>query len=293
MPQVPKPVLWWSSEEGGGDILSAVPVNKLVWLNGWNVRQHTPFRIRRRNLLARVPGLGRRLFGSWVGDVPTVYPGDGIMSSITPWQAAHVSLVPSSVNYYFTDGNGGVSGPLVVSNTPTAQWRSVRHGGSALSPKVDVGLSANPLAVKSVRAELGHLSNDYEFTFESEVLAPWDPEVEIEVLEPGTSKNVLLETALEVLVHELGDLPNIWGDRFLTPALKHVESFLGRRYVDFSLDGSTRFTATAEEPSQISLTVRGDGPVRMLFAVQIRDRETGMTSISEFMPITIVEPRLS
>ena len=204
-----------------------------------------------------------------------------------------VALVPSSVNYYFTDGNGGVSGPLVVSNTPTAQWRSVRHGGSALSPKVDVGLSANPLAVKSVRAELGHLSNDYEFTFESEVLAPWDPEVEIEVLEPGTSKDVLLETALEVLVHELGDLPNIWGDRFLTPALKHVESFLGRRYVDFSLDGSTRFTATAEEPSKISLTVRGDGPVRMLFAVQIRDRETGMTSISEFMPITIVEPRLS
>ena len=225
MPQVPKPVLWWSSEEGGGDILSAVPVNKLVWLNGWNVRQHTPFRIRRRNLLARVPGLGRRLFGSWVGDVPTVYPGEGIMSSITPWQAAHVSLVPSSVNYYFTDGNGGVSGPLVVSNTPTAQWRSVRHGGSSLSPKVDVGLSANPLAVKSVRAELGHLSNDYEFTFESEVLAPWDPEVEIEVLEPGTSKDVLLETALEVPRPRAGRPPEHLGGQVSYPCVEACRIF--------------------------------------------------------------------
>ena len=120
MPRVPKPVLWWSSEEDGSNVLSAVPVNKLVWLNGLNVRQHTPFRICRRNLLTRVPGLGRRLFGSWVGDVPTVYQGGGIMSSMTRWQATHVSLVPSSADYYFTDGNGGLSGSLIVSNIPTA-----------------------------------------------------------------------------------------------------------------------------------------------------------------------------
>ena len=92
--------------------LSAVSVNKLVWLNGQDVRQHTPFRIHKRNLLRRIPRLGRRLFGSWVGDVPTVYPGDGSMRSVTQWQASHVSLFPSSVDYYFTDDNGGVSGPL-------------------------------------------------------------------------------------------------------------------------------------------------------------------------------------
>ena len=152
---VPKPVLWWSSKDSGGDILSAVPVNKLVWLNGSNVRQHTPFRIHRRNLLTRIPWLGRGLFGAWVGDVLTVYPGDGRMRSKERWQAAHVSLVPSSVDYYFTDGNGGVSGPLIVSNTPTTQWKKVRHGGGGLKPKLEVRLSDNPLAVKSVRAELG------------------------------------------------------------------------------------------------------------------------------------------
>ena len=101
----------------------------------------------------------------------------------------------------------------------------MKHGGGALNPKIDVGLSANPLAVKSVRAELGHLNNDYEFTFESEVLAPWDPDVEIEVLEPGTSRDLLLETALEVL--ELEDLPYNRSDQYLTPALKHIDSFLG------------------------------------------------------------------
>ena len=291
MPNVPKPVLWWSFQACGGHILSAVSVNKLVWLNGQDVRQHTPFRIRKRNLLTRVPRLGRRLFGSWVGDVPTVYPGDGSMRSLTQWQASHVSLFPSSVDYYFTDDNGGVSGPLAVSNTPTAQWKSVRHGGGGLRPKLEVGLSDNPSAVKSVRAELGHYNNDYEFTFESQVLAPWDPDVEIEVLEPGTSRDLLLETALEVLHRELEDIPSSWGDQYLTAALKYIDSFLGRRYVDFSMNGEARFTATADVPTPFSLTVRRDGPVRLLFAIQIRDRDAGITSISEFMPLIVTQPR--
>ena len=257
MPIVPKSVLWWSSQASGGDIINAVPANKFVWLHGKDVRQHTPFRIRKRNLLTRVPRLGQRLFRPWAQDVPTDYSRDGSMRSSGQWQASHVSLSPSSVDYYFTDEGGGVSGPLTVSNTPTARWEKVQHGGGVLRPKVELGMSDNPMAAKSVRAELGHYSNEYEFMIEGQVLAPWDPPVEIEILEPGTSENRLLEAALEVLYGELEDLPSSWGDRYLTAAVKYVNGFLGRRYIDVSMNSETRLTATAENPAPFSFTVRG------------------------------------
>ena len=291
MRRVPRPVLWWSSKEDGNNMLSAVPVNKWVWLNGINVRQHMPFRIRRRNLLTRIPRLGRRLFGAQVGDIPTVDLGEGAMRSKIQWQASHVSLVPSSVDYYFIDDNGGVSGSLVVSNTPTFQWRLVKHGGGGLNPKLDVSLSANPLAAKSVRAELGHVDREYELTLEGVVLAPWDPDVEIEVLEPGTSRDLLREIALDVLVHELEGFPYGRYNEYLVSAMHHIDTFLGRRYVDFALHGETRFTATSDEVSPVSLTVRGDGPDRLLFAIQVRNLDTGTTSISEFMPVIVTQPR--
>ncbi len=57
-PRLPKPVLWWSSHEDGSGVVNAVLTNKKVWLNERGVRQHTPFQIRRRNLLTRIPRLG-------------------------------------------------------------------------------------------------------------------------------------------------------------------------------------------------------------------------------------------
>ena len=322
-PRLPKPVLWWSSHEDGSGVVNAVLTNKMVWLNERGVRQHTPFQIRRRNLLTRIPRLGQRLFGAWVGDVPTVYQGAGAMRSETHWQATNVSLVPSAVDYFFIDGNGGISGSLAVSNTPTFQWRSVKHGGGVLNPKLGVDLSPYGLAPGSVRAELAYIRKEYEFTFEGFVLAPQDPAVEIEVLAPGTSEDLLRDVAFDVLDHELGDLafnqepldPELRNlafsqgpldpeglfritrfdrylhDPYLASALRHVDSFLGRRYAEFTIHGETRFIATTDEPHPVSLTVRGDGPVRLLFAIQVRDRDTGTTSISEFMPVVVRESR--
>ena len=299
MPRVPEPVLWWSSEEEGGGVLSAALTNKNVWLHGRGIRQQTPFRILRRNLLTRIPRLGRRLFGAWVSDIPTVYLGDGAMRSQTHWKTASLALPPTSTDYYFIDGNGGISGSLAVSNTPTFQWRIAKYKGGHLRPKTDVGLSSSGYA----RAELGQYGGSYEVEFKGEVLAPQDPDVEIEVLEPGTSQELLLGLAEDFLYHELGSLvkeqsledDNLLGYqdfRYMAPAMHHLDSFLGRRYVDFVTHGESRFTATADAPHPVSLTVRGDGPVRLLFAVQVRDRETGIVSISEFMPVIIVEPRL-
>ena len=302
MPRVPKPVLWWSSDVHGSDVLSAVLANKEVWLHGLGVRKCAPFQIRRRNLLTRIPRLGQRRFGTWMADISTVHSGDGVMRSRTGWQATNVSLTPSLVDYFFTDNNGGLSGPLTVSNTPTFRYTSVRHGGGGLNPKIDVGISSTGY----VRAKLGYYRRGYEFTFEGEVLAPRDPNVEIEVLEPGTSRDLLLDTAHEVLYDELGDLgmgvgqslEDGWSSsnphyRYLVSALHHVDSFLGRRYVDFAISGETRFTATSDKPRPVSLTVRGDGPVRLLFALQVHDRDAGTSSISEFMPVVVTEARLA
>ncbi len=291
MPRVSKPILWWSSDIDGSVMLSAAPVNKAVWLHGLNVRQHTPFQIRRRNLLARIPRLGRRLFGSWVGDLRTLYTSDGRMRSEISWQTAHVSPVPSSTDYYFIDGNSGVSGPLAVSNTPTTRFESFIQGGMGLHPRLETGLSANPLGANYVRAELGRLHREYEFTIVGEVLAPIDPDVEVEILEPGTSGDLLLETALEILYYESENLPFNNSQPFVVSALRHINTFLGRRYVEFSIGGESRFTATPDDPTSISITLRGDGPVRLLFAIRVRDRETGEASISEFMPVIVTQAR--
>ncbi len=129
------------------------------------------------------------------------------MRSETHWQATNVSLAPSAVDYFFIDGNGGISGSLAVSNTPTFQWRSVKQGGGVLNPRLGVDLSPNGLAPGSVRAELAYFRREYEFTFEGLVLAPQDPAVEIEVLAPGTSEDLLRDVAVDVLEHELGNLP--------------------------------------------------------------------------------------
>ena len=299
MPHIPRPILWWSSEEDGNDVLSAVITNKNVWLHGRGIRQQTPFQIRRRNLLARIPRLGRRLFGAWVSDIPTVYLGDGAMRSEIHWQATSLILPPAATDYYFIDGNGGVSGALAVSNTPTFHWKMAKYTGVDLRPKANVGLSANGYA----RAELGQYGRSFEIVFEGDVLAPEDPDVEVDILEPGTSQELLSATAEDILYHELGKLVEEQSSaqdsfsgyqhfQYLASAMRHVDTFLGRRYVDFVLQGQNRFTATPDRRFPVSLTVRGDGPVRLLFAIRVRNRETGLTSISEFMPLVIVESRL-
>ena len=304
MPYVPKPVLWWSSEDNGNGILSAVLTNKKVWLNGVGVVQHTPFQIRRRNLLTRIPWLGRRAFKGWVADVPTDYQGGDAMRSTTYWRATHVSGTPiSSADYFFIDGNGGASGSLTVSNTPTFQWISVKRGGIDLNPQFEATLSSDGMATGSARGQLGYARKGYEFTFEGTILAPKDPNVEIEILEPQTSRDLLLETAHAILDRDLGDTlarqnPYLLGETlawqnnpYLESALHHVDSFLGQRYVDFAVNGETRFVATPDDPPPISLVVRGEGPTRLLFAVQVRNLDTGTTSISEFMPVVVTQPR--
>ena len=160
-----------------------------------------------------------------------------------------------------------------------------------LNPKLESGLSDNPLGVKYIRAELGHMSREYEFTIQGEILAPSDPDVEVEILEPGTSEDLLLETALEVLYVESDSLFFNNNQPYVMSVLRHIETFLGRRYVDFSLRGESRFTVTPDDPAPISITIRGDGPDRLLFAVRVQDIETGETSISEFMPVIVTQTR--
>lgn len=307
MPRAPKSVLWWSSDISGSNALSAVLTNKEVWLHGCGVRQRAPFQIRRRNLLTRIPRLGQRPFGTWVSDIPTVYLGNGEMRSRIPWQATKVSLTPGLADYFFTDNNGGTSGLLTVSNTPTFRLNSVKHGGGGLNPKIDVGISSGGY----VRANLAHYQREYEFTFEGEVLAPQDPNVEVEVLDPGTSRDVLYDAALEILHNEFENLdesgvlyiderqfpveasPSAYRQyRYLASAMDHVDSFLGRRYIHFAIHGETTFIAAIEKPSPVSLTLRGDGPVRLVFAVQVRDRDSGTQSISEFIPVVVGESRM-
>ena len=285
MPYPPMPVLWWSSNEDGSDALSAVPVNKWVWLFGRNIRQSTPFQIHRRHMLTRIPWLGRRLFATWVGSVPTIDLGDGKLRSEVQWQASHVSRGPGWTNYYFGDGNGAVSGQLVVSNMSTAHWNEVRHGGALLNPRLDMGLSE----AKSIRARVGRIKRDYNFGFGCGLIAPQDPDVDIEVIGPGTSVPLLQEVARDVLVHELDDLPYENRSEYLEDAMRHIDSFLGSRDVEFSFHSETRLTVIEGEPTLFSLTVRGEGPLRMLFAIQVRDHETRAATVSEFMPVMVTE----
>ena len=301
MPRVPKPTLLWSSNEDGDGVLSAALVDKRVWLHGYGVRQKTPFQIRRRNLLGRIPHLGRRLFGGWVSNVPTLHLGDGHFRSVTYWQASSNAPPLSSTDYYFIDGNGGESGTLAVSNTPTFRWKSVERRVIGLKPMLALGLATHGYA----RMDLGHYDKSYELQFEGEVLAPRDPEVEIEVLNPGTSRDALVNTAENVLYHEFDLLSTSHGQastresvlsdyqhyQFFAPAMRHIDSFLGRRYIDIEIHGDTRFTAGPDKPNRVSLTVRGDGPVRLLFAIQVLDVELGTRTISELMPIKVLDRR--
>ena len=98
-----------------------------------------------------------------------------------------------------------------------------------LNPKLESGLSDNPLGVKYIRAELGHMSREYEFTIQGEILAPSDPDVEVEILEPGTSEDLLLETALEVLYVESESLFFNNNQPYVMSALRHIETFLGAK----------------------------------------------------------------
>ena len=305
MVRVPRPILWWSSEDDGKGLISSALTNKLVWLNGSNVRQHTPFQIRKRNLLQRIPGLGQRLFSGWIGDMPTVNLGNGEMRSSTYWHAPSVSLAPKYIKYFFVDGNGGVSGTLAVANAVTSLWTSVRHGGAGLSPKVSGNLSLNGFANGHARAKLFDAHREYELTVGIDLIAPRDPTVEITILEPGTSRDLLYETALNVLNQEVAGLNRVSPEelsiealpmddryiRYVGPALRHIDTFLGRRYVDFRINGPNRITVSPEEPSPISLTIRGDGPNRFLFAIQVLDLNTMETTISEFMPVVVTQTR--
>ena len=291
MYRVPRPVLWWSPNEEGTDIVSAAPVNKWVWLHGRNVRQHTQFSIRRRNLLSRIPWLDRRLFGTYVASIPTIDLGDGAIRSEFRWQATHVAYEASAATYYFVDGNGGVSGELIVSNTPNARWMSVRHGGAVVNPKLDVSLSANASDRKSVRAELFSAERDYQLTFDTEIIAPRDPVVEIEVLHPQMSRDVLHELASDILRNELRNFPYGNGVRYRTAALNHIDSFLGNRNIQFEEESESRLITTPDEPARFSLTLSGSGSVRMLFAVQVHDRTARTSSVSELMPIIVSERR--
>ena len=294
MPRVKKPVLWWSSKRSGTDVISAALVDKKVWLIGCDIRQHTPFRINRRNLLTRIPWLGRMLFATWVTDLPTVYRHGGRMRSMSPWLAANLSQVPDSADYYFVDGNGGVSGVLSVSNTPTFRWRSMQRGGATLKPSVQVGLTDSGSMTAYARGELVELKREFEMRFSGVVLAPRDPEVEIKILEPWTSRDLLYETAFRILDRELRYIgPSTSSSyryrRYLKSAIRRVESFLKPRDVDFSISGETRFTATTKKSTPVSLTLRGEGPLQLLFAVQVTDRKTKTSAISEFMPVVITQ----
>ncbi len=313
MPRMPKPLLWWSD---GNKAISSALTNKEVWLYGSGVRQPAPFQIRRRNLLTRIPRLGQGRFGTWVTDIPTEYLGNGEMRSQFPWQATYVSFSPGSSEYFFTDNNEGVSGSLTVSNMPNVKWRQAKHGEMALNPKLDLG--------GYIRAILGRFKRDYEFTIEGELIAPQDPDVEITLLEPGTSELLLRNTAQDILFNEFGrrtmsepraaeerdpQYDELWGlathkiqplvedmpqsyrhTRYLASAMRLINSYLGRRYVDFAIRGSNRFTVNEDKPYPISITLRGDGPVKLLFALQVRNTDTGTTSISEFMPVVVKEP---
>ena len=285
--------------------MNTVLTNKEVWLHANGIYQETPFAIRRRNLLGRISHIGRSRWGGWVQDIPTESLGGGAMRSRTYWLATNDSSDPvSSASYYFMDRNGGESGTLTVSNTPTYQFKSARYGGLSLRPKVDTNLSFSAGGAMSVRAELAEYRRGFEINIEGEVLAPRDPEVEIEVLEPGKSRDLLIQTASEVLSYEVARMPfreartrqvemfaNEHQDQYVADALHRVESFLGPRDVDFSTNRLDRFVAAPDEPSAASVTLRGEGPVRLIFAVRVHDRDAGTTLISEFMPVIVTPPR--
>ena len=305
MVRIPKSVLWWSPNQDGCGVVNAVLTNKEVWLHAGGVYQETPFAIRRCNLLGRIPHIGRSRWGGWVQDILTESLGGGAMRSRTYWLATNDSSDPmSSVSYYFMDRNGGESGTLAVANTPTYQFKSARYSGLGLRPKVDANLSFSAGGAMSVRAELAEYRRGFEINIGGEVLAPRDPEVEIEILEPGKSRDLLLQTASEVLSYEVARLPSSEDrthqvemfsdghrDQYVVDALNRVGSFLGPRDVDFSTNRFDRFIAAPDEPSSASVTLRGEGPVRLIFAVRIHDRDTGTNSISEFMPVIVTPPR--
>ena len=285
MRRVPKPILWWSPDQDGSISLSGVPTNKLVWLRGKNVRQHTPFQIRRRNLLTRIPGVGKGLFGSYVWDIPTVDLGAGVIRSEIIWQATSISQMPSLVDYFFVDGNGGVSSTLTVSNMATMRWSKAKRTSGIVNPELSVNLSTNGSTTTYAKGSLFESSRHFEYTVEGELVAPRDPEVEIEVLNPLTSRVQLLDVAREVLSFELKELASDLQERYLDSAISHLSTFLEQQDVEITVSGESRFTVTADEPVPVSISISGHGPAQVLFAVQVRDLDSGDITISEFMPV--------
>ena len=291
MVKLPKPVLWWSSEPDGSGAKSEVISGKNLWLNAEHVRQKTDFWIFKRNLFSRIPYLGRRLFPAWVTGMPTEYQDGGVLRSKTYWTATNITHLPGSSEYYFIDGNGGVSGSLSVSNTATAHWKSVRYGGMGLSPKLELGLSDTGLSTGYARAALLDYGKGYEITVEADVVAPQDPVVELEVLEPGKSRDHLMATARNYFENEFSDRPRVSFETYVNSAMSHIETFLGQRNVEFDFNGGRALIATPNQPRTVSVTVRGYEPVRLLFAIQVNDMDTGMRSVSEYMPVIVLPPR--
>lgn len=291
MVKIPKAVLWWSSEDDGYGMVTDVGSGKKVWLNGSNNLQHTPFRILRRNSFSRIPRIGRKLFGAWITDVPTVYLDGGNLRSATYWHATNISLTPSATEYYFIDANGGVSGSLAVTNTPYVHWTKVSYGGAVFEPKLDVSLSATGLSTAHARAELLDLKKGYELTLEGDIVAPQDPVVEIELLEPGKSRDMLVSTVQESIEFEIGMRANDRNPLHLSSVLPYIDSFLEPRNVDFEFQGEEVFMATPDEPRTISVTVRGDEPVKLLFAIKVNNIDTRTHSVSEFMPVIVLPPK--
>ncbi len=287
MKRMPRPILWWSSDERGSDILNGVPTNKEVWLHAENVRQPTPFQIRRRTLFSRIPGFTKSLLATYVIDVPTVDLGNGVLRSRGHWQAAEISLSPSSSDYFFLDGNGSSSGILTVSNTPTFRWQSARRRSGIINPELMVPFGQNGLETKYAKGTLFNYSDSFEYVLEGSVIAPEDPGVELVVLTPEARGNRLLNLSREVLSFELKDLVPDLQRRYITSALEHLRGFSTGPSVEFTSVQNPRFEIAADEMRSFGFSIRDREPTRMLFAVEVRNLDTNDISISEFMPVVI------
>lgn len=206
MKRMPKPILWWSDHKHGNHAITAVLNNKNVWLHASDVRQRTPFRIMRRNLLSRIPGFITRMFASYVLDIPTIDIKPGRTRSEFDWQASFVDFHPAYEIYFFVDGNGGKSGTLAVSNSVTFGWKEATRIRGLVKPELTVDLSQSTSPSTHVKATLAEASRDGEFTITGELIAPQDPEVEIEILSPRRSADQLLNIVRQVLTYEFKDL---------------------------------------------------------------------------------------
>ena len=291
MKQMPKPTLWWSDYQDGNHAITAVLNNKNVWLHARDVRQSTPFRIMRRNLLSRIPRMIDRMFASYVLDVPTVDINPGRIRSEFDWQASFVAFNPAYEIYFFVDGNGGKSGTLTVSNMVTFDWKEARRRNGFLNPELIVDLSQVTSPSTHMKATLGEVGSDYESTLTGWLIAPQDPEVEIEILSPRRSARQLLDIAIQVLTYEFKDLESGLQGEYIESGIEHIMRYLEPSDFDIDIIGETRMLVTADEPYPVTISLKGSGPVRSLLAVQVRDLITGEVTTSELMPVVILPPR--